>query len=140
MIRRFADEKTLRQFAAEFVKNLKAGDHVLLEGPLGVGKTTFVRGMLEALNYHGLVRSPTYNLLQAFDTSPPVLHADLYRLEGASGLGLEDYLSTHIVCVEWPDRLKGLIEAEQAYTVRISFSDPGRTIEITEPLSNLPRA
>ena len=139
MIQRFADEEALRQYAAEFVKVLKAGDHVLLKGPLGVGKTTFVRGMLEGLDYHGVVRSPTYNLLQAFDTTPPVLHADLYRLDGASGIGLEDYLASHVVCVEWPERLNGLIEAEQAYTVNLSFSDPGRTIEITEPLSNLPR-
>ncbi|RYG26196.1 tRNA (adenosine(37)-N6)-threonylcarbamoyltransferase complex ATPase subunit type 1 TsaE, partial [bacterium] len=80
--------------------------------------------------HEGPVRSPTFNLLQSFDTEPPVLHADLYRVASAEGTGLEDYLDTHIVLVEWPDRLP---EDESHWRVTISFTEGGRHAVIEQP-------
>lgn len=123
----------MRAAGAAIVKQLMPGDAVLLFGALGAGKTTFVRGMLEGLGYAGPVRSPTFNLLQPFPTDPPILHADLYRVESGNGLGIEDYLDTHVIVVEWAERLGDLIWLEQAYRVRIEFVDGGRRVSIDTP-------
>lgn len=76
------------------------------------------------------MRSPTFNLLQAFDTAPPVLHADLYRVASAEGTGLEDYLDTHVVLVEWPDRLP---EDDLHWRVEIAFGGDGRVARVKAP-------
>lgn len=106
---------------------------MLLKGELGAGKTTLVRGVLEGLGFDGPVRSPTFNLIQTFDTKPPVMHADLYRLKSAIGVGLEDYLDTHLCLVEWPDRLGGLIDPDSAWQVEIEFEANGRLVRIIPP-------
>ena len=130
VIERFCpDEAATRALAAELAASLKEGDLVLLEGPLGAGKTTFVRGILEGLGFEGPVRSPTFNLLQTFDTSPPVLHADLYRVSSSTGLGIEEYLATHICFVEWPDRAPQLLNLAP-HRVSIEFESSGRRIRI----------
>lgn len=123
-----ADEAATRALGAEMARVWRAGDLVLLEGDLGAGKTTFVRGVLEGLGFGGAVRSPTFNLLQAFPTDPPVLHADLYRLPSAQGLGLEEYFETHLVFVEWPDRAPELNGIEKVWRVRIEPMGEGRQI------------
>ncbi|HTQ11225.1 MAG TPA: tRNA (adenosine(37)-N6)-threonylcarbamoyltransferase complex ATPase subunit type 1 TsaE [Fimbriimonadaceae bacterium] len=128
-----ATEAEMRALGAELAKRWRAGDAVLLEGPLGAGKTTLVRGLLESLGVTAPVRSPTYNLLQVFDTDPPVLHADLYRAKTYLGIGLEDYLETHLCLIEWPDRAMGLLVEGRAWLVRIDFTPTGRTVDITEP-------
>lgn len=136
VIERFCpDEAATRALAAEFSANLKEGDLVLLEGPLGAGKTTFVRGILEGLGFKSAVRSPSFNLLQTFDTEPPVLHADLYRLPSASGLGIEEYLVTHLCLVEWPDRAPELLQLSPT-SVRIEFESEGRRIQISTPINS----
>jgi tRNA threonylcarbamoyladenosine biosynthesis protein TsaE len=123
------NEAATRDLGAELAAKLVGGDLVLLGGPLGAGKTTFVKGILEGLGYHGPVRSPTFNLMQTFPTKPPVLHADLYRLPSMAGLGLEDYSETHICLVEWAERAPEL-SARAAWTVRIEFSGHGRNITV----------
>jgi len=121
------------QVGAELAGRLVAGDVVLLEGELGAGKTTFVRGLLAALGHVGPVRSPTFNLVQTFATTPPVLHADLYRVPSHEGIGLEDYLSTHVFLIEWPDRAVDLFDPADAFLVRIEFEGAGRKITIRPP-------
>jgi tRNA threonylcarbamoyladenosine biosynthesis protein TsaE len=111
---------------------LRAGDIVLLYGPLGAGKTTLVRGLMGALG-ESTVRSPTFNLIQTFPTSPPVMHADLYRLASAHGLGLEDYFESHLCLIEWPERLGDLIEPDQCYRLRLDFTSAGRDATLLAP-------
>lgn len=113
---------------AELARELKAGEILLLYGPLGVGKTTLVRGLLRALGHVEPVRSPTFNLLQTFETDPPVVHADLYRLDSAEGLGLEDYFETHLCLVEWPDRLQTLIQGRECFVLDLRFGEGGGRI------------
>ncbi len=121
--------------AAQYLLSLvRVGDIVCLEGPLGSGKTTFVRQFLSCLNYHEPVRSPTFNLVQTIESNPPVLHADLYRLATADGFGLEDEFQTHLNFIEWPDRLQGLVDPATVYWVEFSFAEPGRNITITLPV------
>ena len=130
---RLKDEAATRALGAEMLSDLHAGDVVLLEGELGAGKTTLVRGLLEALGRTEPVRSPTFNLVQLFDTDPPVMHADLYRVKSHAGIGIEDYLDTHLCLIEWPDRAAGLVAAEQAWHVHLQFDEPGRVATVTPP-------
>lgn len=134
MKRFIADEKETRALGAEFGVQLKVGDVVFLYGDLGAGKTTFVRGLLDGLGWEGAVRSPTFTLIQTYDTEPPILHTDLYRVRSWEGLGLEDYMDDHVMLLEWPDRAAGLVPEEEAWQVRIDFAETGRNVEIVRPL------
>ncbi|MCE9558614.1 MAG: tRNA (adenosine(37)-N6)-threonylcarbamoyltransferase complex ATPase subunit type 1 TsaE [Armatimonadetes bacterium] len=102
-----SEEETL-SFGRLLARVLKAGDVVALRGELGAGKTTLVRGILTGLGHLEPVRSPTYNLIQTFETTPPVMHADLYRLKGESLHELNDYFETHLCLIEWPERIPNL--------------------------------
>ncbi len=127
------DEAATRALGASLVSRLTAGDVVFLKGELGAGKTTLVRGLVEALGHEGPVRSPTFNLVQTFDTVPQVMHADLYRLTTHKGIGIEDYLETHLCLIEWPDRAAGLVPDGTAWTIEIAFAGTGRTATVTPP-------
>jgi tRNA threonylcarbamoyladenosine biosynthesis protein TsaE len=131
--RRIPDEEAMLALGAELVRGLHPGDTVLLTGPLGAGKTTLVRGMLRGLGWQGTVRSPTFNLVQEFPTSPPVTHADLYRVESHRGLGIEEYLETHVVVIEWAERAGALVDPEDCWQVQIEPSDGERLVRIRPP-------
>lgn len=85
---------------------LAAGDLVLVEGEMGSGKTTFVRGAARALGVEGPVTSPTFTIGRRYDGPIAVAHLDLHRLGSLAGEEpalLEDYLDPHTVSfVEWP--------------------------------------
>jgi tRNA threonylcarbamoyladenosine biosynthesis protein TsaE len=82
---------------------------VYLNGDLGAGKTTWVRGFLRACGVTALVRSPTYTLLELYDLGDATaVHLDLYRLQDASeleALGLRDWAQPgYLWLIEWPER------------------------------------
>jgi tRNA threonylcarbamoyladenosine biosynthesis protein TsaE len=88
-----------------------------LQGELGAGKTSFVRAMLQALDYSGRVPSPTYTLLEHYPVGDfSLIHLDLYRLREPAELeylGLRDWLASSRVWVlaEWPERGGALVQA-----------------------------
>ena len=102
-----ADEAETRAAGARLAGLLRPGDVVTMTGDLGAGKTTLVRGILEALGYEGEVPSPTFAIVQPYEElDPPVWHADLYRVDDPSELaelGL-DSLGHSVLLVEWPER------------------------------------
>ncbi len=101
-------EATTRLGAA-VARSIRSGDAVLLEGPLGAGKSTLARGLIRALAAGDEdVPSPTFTLVQLYETTPPVAHFDLYRLERPEEvyeLGFDEALESGAVVVEWPQRL-----------------------------------
>jgi tRNA threonylcarbamoyladenosine biosynthesis protein TsaE len=103
-------------FAARLARLLRAGDVVLLEGPLGAGKSELARAVLRAAAGDPAldVPSPTFTLVQSYDLpAGQAHHFDLYRLDGPAGLdelGWDEALEG-IVLVEWPDRLGALAPA-----------------------------
>jgi len=128
-------EQEMHELARLLVRGWKAGDVVLLEGPLGAGKTTFVRGALKALGWFGDVRSPSFNLLQIYETEPQVAHADLYRVKSADGIGLEAYLDSHLCFIEWPDRFS-LLPHEACWKIQFEFLEgptEGRSVTLISP-------
>lgn len=92
------------ELASLLAPKLQPGICVLLYGDLGAGKTEFVRGLGSALGISG-VRSPSFTLINEYeaDCGLRVIHADLYRLEDADSLGLEEYEDS-VLLVEWPER------------------------------------
>lgn len=109
-----ADEKAMLDFGAELATQSKPGDIIFLEGQLGVGKTTIVRGFLRAIGYEEKVKSPTYSLVETyFIEGREIIHFDLYRLENAQELldiGLEDYLSSHaLFLIEWAEKARKVL-------------------------------
>ncbi len=112
--------------AAEIAAQVHPGDAILLDGPLGAGKSAFARAFLRALTNDPTleVPSPTFTLVQTYDTpGGQVHHFDLWRLDGPAALeelGWDD-LTRDIVLVEWPDRL-GHLTPEGALTIRLAHA------------------
>ncbi len=100
-----SEEETYR-LGADIATVAFPGLTLLLEGTLGSGKTTLVRGIAQALGARN-VRSPSFTLINEYDGNIPIVHVDLYRLpkDGGDALGLEEYLlQDSLILVEWPDR------------------------------------
>lgn len=72
--------------------------------------------------------------MQPYETIPPVLHADLYRVETAAGLGLEDFLDSHVCFIEWADRDEALWKSENATQIAIEVLGDARLVTIRRPV------
>jgi tRNA threonylcarbamoyladenosine biosynthesis protein TsaE len=116
---------------AAIAARLEQGDTVLLQGDLGSGKTTLARAILAALGVQEAVPSPTFTLVQAYDTPHlTVSHYDLYRLKRAEEieeLGLDEALEDGAALIEWPERAEGRLPSN-ALAVHLSAEAERRAI------------
>ena len=128
-----AIESETDRVASELALLIQPGEVVFLKGPLGVGKTRFVKGFAKSLGFEGQVKSPTFNLVLLYDSDPPILHSDLYRVQSASGLGIEDYLDDHICMIEWPERDPEFFAHCPIWILEFEFDGDGRTLKVFSP-------
>jgi tRNA threonylcarbamoyladenosine biosynthesis protein TsaE len=112
-----------RTFGKRLARLLRAGDVVLLQGPLGAGKTALTQGIGEGLSLESQVTSPTFILMAAHlgaADRPSLYHADLYRLTDSAEveeLRLEDQTGDGVLVVEWPERAFDELPAEHLLIV-----------------------
>lgn len=129
--------ETIR-FARRLAPSLRAGDLVVLDGPLGSGKTFLTRAICRALGLPSLipVTSPTFTLVHEHDTTPPVSHADLYRLEQpreVRDLGLDSARDEgRLVLVEWGEPFIDVLGGD-ALVVSLSVDPRRATLRATGP-------
>jgi tRNA threonylcarbamoyladenosine biosynthesis protein TsaE len=123
---------------AELAAMLTRGDVVLVEGELGAGKTTFVRGACRALGVTTVVTSPTFTIGQRYRAPVPVSHVDLFRVSNLDDEDpdlLADYLgSDTIAFVEWPQGQDRALSAFARIVARVRLEHAGgdeRVVQIT---------
>ena len=129
------DPEATDRIARHLAPRLRAGDVLLLSGPVGAAKTHFARALIRArLGRDEDVPSPTFTLVQTYDAGDlEIWHADLYRLSDPAEieeLGLTEAFDTAICLVEWPDRLSDLRPAD-ALDLAFAHAETGRDVTLS---------
>lgn len=128
------DLMATQALAGTMAQAIRPGLCIYLEGDLGAGKTTFVRGVLTALGYNAAIKSPTFTLVESYGIDGmDIYHFDLYRLSDPSELdyiGLRDYMSENAVSFfEWADKGQGHIPMADI-VIKFNINKTGRTAVI----------
>lgn len=113
---------------------VKGGDIILLNGDLGAGKTTFVKGFAQSIGINKPITSPTFNLLKTYE-SPHyrLVHIDAYRLEGASFEEIEEYISLNdVLFIEWANCLANQELLQQHLSIDIQYCSKNQRNIIVE--------
>ena len=102
-----------QELGIHFSKFIKNGDVITLNGNLGSGKTTFVKGVLMGLGYTDEVTSPTYTLINEYKAKYNIIHLDCYREKDINrwlNIGLIDYFNNqNILFIEWAENIKNIL-------------------------------
>lgn len=121
------------QFATRLAKSILDPVSIYLSGELGSGKTTFSQFFIKALGYKGVVKSPTFTILESYPTSPfEVTHLDLYRISSPDELdylGLRDLFDKHIILIEWPSKGESYIP-QADISIELAIEDEGRSLQL----------
>ncbi len=135
------EERDTERLAERLAPLLAGGQLVVLSGPLGSGKTFFTRALCHALGLPQDVRvpSPTFTLVHEYETAPPLLHADVYRLESDGDvveLGLDAGRDEgFLLVVEWGEPYIDVLGGD-ALVVTFSMDPRRATLEATGPSSS----
>ena len=134
-----ADEAATLALGAELARGLRPGLTLYLQGDLGAGKTTLVRGILRALGHAGRVKSPTYTLAEIYNLPAfELYHFDLYRMHDPRewmDAGFREVANGATVSlVEWPEKAAGLLPPPDL-VIRLQACDEGREIQIVAETS-----
>lgn len=110
-----------QKFGEKFAEKIKNGGVICLYGDLGAGKTTLVQGIAKGLGIKRRITSPTFIIARKYDN---FWHIDLYRLDNAEGLGLQEILSDkkNIIIIEWPEIIKDILP-KHYYEIKIKITN-----------------
>jgi tRNA threonylcarbamoyladenosine biosynthesis protein TsaE len=136
---RIATDAAMRDLGRELARLLRAGDLVILAGPLGAGKTTLVQGIGQGLGVRGPVTSPTFVIARVHPapagSGPSLVHADAYRLGSTSevdDLDLDADIASAVTVVEWGEDLaEGLAEDRLEISIQPDADGSARTVRLT---------
>lgn len=136
-LQRSDSTEATRELGFRMGRELKSGDVVALEGPLGAGKTVFVQGLAGALGITEAVSSPTFTIISEYRGSMTLYHMDLYRLntpEEFAFLGVEEIIEGDgVTVVEWGEKAGDELP-ERSIRVNITIGDDGeRLIQVGQP-------
>ncbi len=139
-----SDSHATERAGAVLAQLIQPRQLIFLQGNLGAGKTTLVRGFLQALGHQGTVKSPTYTLVEPYQLPHSrialVYHFDLYRLgdpEELEYLGLRDYLDSQAVCLlEWAEKGAGFLPKADLQVV-LEYAAAGRSLSLNSPQGHL---
>lgn len=128
------DDEAMQAWGGALSEQLKAPAIVYLNGNLGAGKTTLVRGFLRGLGHTGAVKSPTYTIVESYPFAvQECFHFDLYRMADAEELeamGIRDYMHDKAICmIEWPELGEGVLP-EPDIIIDIKILDIGRELQV----------
>jgi tRNA threonylcarbamoyladenosine biosynthesis protein TsaE len=135
---RIATDTEMRDLGRRLARILRAGDLVILAGPLGAGKTTLVQGIGEGLGVRGPVTSPTFVIARVHPVlsgpGPALVHADAYRLGSISevdDLDLDTDATAAVTVVEWGTGLaEGLSEDRLEISIQPDLTSEVRTVQL----------
>jgi tRNA threonylcarbamoyl adenosine modification protein YjeE len=132
-----ADLAATDALGARIAASLVVGDAIALQGDLGAGKTTLARAILRALGVTEAVPSPTFTLVQAYETARlAVRHYDLYRVEHVGDieeLGLDEALDEGAALIEWPEHAGARLPPD-SLRVALTLDARGRSARISGPM------
>ena len=117
-----------------FATQIKSGNIITIKGQIGAGKTTFIKGVLKGLGYKGNVNSPTYTLINEYQSENRIIHIDCYREQDVNrwiDIGIVDYLnSNNIVIIEWPEFINKILPDDTVNVYISHVSEFKRKIKI----------
>ena len=130
-------------FGKNFVTNLKPKSIIILKGPIGAGKTSFVKGIGQGLYIKEPITSPTFALSHHYESgSMHLIHMDLYRIENSFSakelfIEEEEELETTngLLIIEWPELIEPMLEIYWKIEINYAYRD-GRNFSIYEPKSS----
>lgn len=133
-----ASEADLERAAGEFVSLMGDETVYAFNGPMGAGKTTFIRALVRALGVNDdEASSPSFSIINEYrsdTTAELIYHFDLYRLESveeALEIGVEDYFDSGALCLlEWPERIEALLPDDTVIVDIAVNPDESRTLTL----------
>jgi tRNA threonylcarbamoyladenosine biosynthesis protein TsaE len=133
---RIKSVETIRESAKEFISQMGDNTVFAFNGPMGAGKTTFIKAICEELGVTETINSPTFAIINEYrsdKTAELIYHFDFYRINTvleAGNIGVEDYFDSGALCfIEWPEKIKTLLPDDTIFVNIEEQEDGSRQIK-----------